>query len=266
MKGRLVIFLFFISVTANAQTDLERWLGISTTQNGSSQRVKQQLTPFIRSLSEGGASDSRLVRKTFHRIHHTFLKKYVAYSNFDQVFSLGQYDCLTATALFSYVMDQLHLSYDIIETNYHIFLIVKTAGGNVLIETTDKFGGLVTGDQAISDRVGGYEKNKFEVDEHSSAYHYQYSFSLCQKISTENLVGLMYFNQAVKAYNQKDWEKCSGFLETAYNLYASPRCDELGIILIKTLMDSSLDEKTKAACLARIRNHWAKNTQPLASN
>jgi hypothetical protein len=263
---RLIILLLLISGAVNAQTDLDRWLVASPKQNVSALHAREQLTPFIQSLSETRGSDLKLLRKTFHRIHNTFLKDYKAYSDFEEVFSVGQYDCLTATALFSYVLEQLKLRHDIIETNYHIFLIVKTTGGDVLIETTDKIGGFVIGEQAISERIGTYGKNKLDVDGHSLKYHYQYSFSLCHKISSEKLVGLMFFNQAVKAYNQQEWERCSELLETAYGLYASPRCEELGIILIRTLVDSSLDEKTKAACIARLRNYWAKNTQPLASN
>lgn len=218
------------------------------------------------SLRESRGSDLKLLRKTFRQIQSTFLKQYEAYSDFDAVFTSGQYDCLTATALFSYTLDQLNFSYDIIETNYHIFLVVNTTGGKVLLESTDPYGGLVTGEEAISRRIGKYSENNLETDHLSSQYYYQYSFSLCQKITAEKLTGLMYFNQAVKAYNQKDWVRSSIMLEKANTLYASPRCEELGIILMRTLLDSALEERVKATCLSRLRNFWTRTPSPLASN
>jgi hypothetical protein len=266
LKGRLLILLTLLAGALHAQTDLDQWLATSRSSTLPPGQAKEQIHSLVQSLSETKGSDLKLLRKTFNRIHGTFLKKYKAYSDFDEVFTSGQYDCLTATALFSHVLDQLTFSYNIIETNYHIFLVVQTTGGDVLIETTDRFGGFVTGKETISQRIGNYGQNKLEVGHHDGKHLYQYSFNLCQKISPEKLVGLMYFNQAVKAYNLKEFEKSSIMLETAYSLYASSRCDELGIILIRTLVDSSMNEEVKTACLARLRSHWAKNTQPLASN
>ncbi len=266
MKKRLILFLLLITCAAHAQRDIDQWLATSQVPVNSTLQANAQLDPFIQSLTQCKGSDQKLLRKTFHRVQASFLKEYEAYSEFEDIFYSGHYDCLTATALFSHVLDQLNFSYDVIETNYHIFLVVKTTGGDVLIESTDKLGGFVTGEEPIAQRIREYGQNNLDANRHSTNYYYQYSFSLCNKISPEKLTGLMYFNQAVKAYNQKDWVKSSLLLEKAYNLYASPRCEELGMILTRTLLDSTLEEQVKASCLSRLRNIWTKNAAPLASN
>ncbi len=188
----------------------------------------------------------------------------MAYSDFDKVFSTGQYDCLTATALFSQVLDQLNFSYDIIETNYHIFVIVNTENGEVLLETTDRFGGFVTDKKEIIKRTGDYRKN--EITANSNNFIYLYSFRLYQKITPEKLTGLLYFNQAVKAYNRHDWIVSSKLLEKSNALYPSSRCEELGAILIQTVLETSMEEKEKTDCLFHLKNFWIKKSETLASN
>ena len=258
------ILLMFISFGAQSQTDLASLLATGS-QVPVNEKAQEKLQSFIQSLPTSHLSGQRLLRKTFKRLHSTFLKKYEAYADFDKVFTTGHYDCLTGTTLFSQVLDQLNYSYDIIETNYHIFIIVNTERGDVLLETTDRFGGFVSDKKEIAKRTGDYHKNRLIAD-NSRANQYQYSFSLYQKITPERLKGLLYFNQAVKAYNHHDWLASSKFLEKANALYSSQRCEELGVILIQTILEKSLEEKVKAECLVHLRNFWIRKTEPVASN
>ncbi len=265
LKKVFLILLFLIGLDAKAQGDLASLLETA----GSSIYVKSmatdQLHAFVKSVSSKHRKESRQLRKIFNGMHNRFLKKYEAYSDFDEIFSSGHYDCLTATALFSNVLDQLHYSYDIIETNYHIFLMIQTSSGEVMIETTDPFRGFITSKEAIAQRIQEYRKNIPSVN-HSSGYLYQYSFSLCQEISEENLSGLLTFNQAVKAYNRHDWVACVSLLEKANRQYSSPRCESLGLLLIQTISESSLEENIKTDCLTRLKSFRLKKSDSFASN
>lgn len=265
LKTTSVLLLILVSFAARSQSDLDALL--ATTADGASWKVQanQQLNKFVKPLSTSGLPEQRLLRKTFRRLHSNLLKKYEAYSDFDEIFSTGRYDCLTATALFSQVLKQLNFSYEIIETNYHIFLLVQTEKGEVLLETTDRFDGFVTNKRTIAQRTGDYRKNLLTAD-NSKRIFYHYSFSLYQKLSPEKLTGLMYFNQAVKSYNRQEWMASAKLLEKANALYASLRCEELGAILIKTVLESSLEEKTKSDCLVHLKSFWIKKTETLASN
>ncbi len=216
-------------------------------------------------LSTSNLSGQKLLRKAFHRMHKVFLKKYEAYAGFDEVFTSGHYDCLTATALFSRVLEQLNYPCKIIETNYHIFLMVQTAEGNVLLETTDRFTGFITGEEAIASRTNDYQKNILAGD-HSKVVYYQYAFNLYQQISAEKLNGLLYFNQAVKAYNHHEWIASACMLQKADVLYPSQRCEELGALLIQTILAGSPDEKTKEVCLTHLKNFWTRKSRVVASN
>ena len=263
-KVPLILLLLF-SFVAQSQIDLAPLLATTGTQAPAKERIQERLRSFIEPLSSSHLTGQRLLRKTFNRVHATFLKQYLAYSDFDKVFSTGQYDCLTATTLFSQVLDQLNFSYDIIETNYHIFIVVNTENGKVLLETTDRFGGFVTDKKEIIKRIGDYRKNEITAD-NSNKFIYQYSFRLYQKITREKLTGLLYFNQSVKAYNRHDLIASSKLLEKSNALYASSRCEELGAILIQTVLETSMEEKEKTDCLFHIKNFWIKKSETLASN
>jgi hypothetical protein len=265
VKKILVLFLVAGSLTAKSQGGLDSWLASSAASQAQIAHAKNDLNSFIGSLSKDKRSDASLLRKTFRRVQARYLKSYEAYSDFDQIFQSGKYDCLTATALFSYVLDELDYSYGIIETNYHIFLMVQTSNGEVMIETTDRVGGFVTNRSTIAKRTGDYRKNILSAP-NPGRCAYQYSFKLYQSLSPEKVTGLMYFNQAVKAYNRQDWLTCAKQLEKANALYSSPRCAELGHILIKTVLENEMSEETKASCLRHLAKFWISNPETVASN
>jgi hypothetical protein len=250
LKGVVFILISIVCFTAKAQQDIDALL-LTTKGTVSTEAASSKIESFVASFQNNQLSDKDRLHKIFRRINSVFLKKYVAYSDFDDLFTTGTYDCLTATSVYSLVLDRLRYSYEIIETNYHIFLLVQTSDGEVLIETTDRFGGFVTGAAAIASRSENYRAN---VLASNTDKYLQYSFKLYQRISAANLNGLLYFNQAVKAYNQHMLLESTEYLEKANLNYSSPRCEELGILLTRSVMQSALDEQTKAACLSHL-NH-----------
>jgi hypothetical protein len=265
VRAFTVLLFLLISFASQAQANLEALLHSSNTPPKAQAEIQKQLKAFLQPLIASPASSEKLLRKTFRKVQSTYLKKYEPYSDFDQLFSTGHYDCLTATSLFSYVLDQLHFSYEIVETNYHIFLMVQTSGGKVLLETTDRFGGLVVGEAAIRERASSYHQQQTTANE-LSHYNYRYSCSLYQQLEPEKLVGLLYFNQAVLAFNHHDWLTSAIQLEKASTLYASPRCEELGPLLIKCVLGSNLSEDKKSSCLVRLKNFWIKKSESIAVN
>jgi len=128
---------------------------------------------------------------------------------------------LQPLALYSLVLNRLSYSYDIVETNYHIFLLVQTSKGDVMIETTDRFGGFVTDAAPL--------RYVLEITDQYTLPRTQLSasFSICSSsinaFLRQTFSGLLYFNQAVKAYNrQMLFEKLSAPGESKFELFFSP--------------------------------------------
>ncbi len=70
----------------------------------------------------------RLLKKVFFQVHKEYLKEYVPYQSFQDLFETGTYGCLTGTALYAFLLEELGFEYEIIETNYHMFLLVNADG------------------------------------------------------------------------------------------------------------------------------------------
>lgn len=226
---------------------------------------KDRLDQFVLQIRASHYGESKQLRKIVAGIHAQFLKTYKPYSDLSEAFKSGTYDCLTATTLMSKVLDEFGYHYSIIETNYHIFLMVQTSSGKVLIETTDRIGGYITRKGAIDSRISEYKKNQPQVEVVSGNIH-RFPFSLFQEISEENLGGLLLFNQAVKAYNSSEYVLATNWLIRSEAMYSSPRCASLCELLIQTIKQSNLNEKEKADCLVRLRNLPVKQNTLMALN
>ena len=261
LKVILVILVFAVCNAYGGPT-LNEFL--RTTK--ASSELKERAYKMTRSLiSEHHQADQKTLRKLFRKIHSHFLKRYEALSDFDQLFTKGKYDCLTATALFSYALDEMGYDFKLVETNYHIFIMVKTKEGMVLLETTDRLGGFITDPTTIKERTGEYSKN-WLASTKKNRIQYDYTFKLYQEVSPSRLAGLLMYNQAVKSYNLGDLQNCALLLGQAYELYASVRCEELGDILTQTLMQRNVTEEVRASCMAHLKSILMRREGTLASN
>jgi len=175
-------------------------------------------------------NDQSKLYTIFKKTHSNFLSQYVQYSDINDL-AKGKYDCLTATSLFAEILSRTGFNYKIIETNYHIFIVVNTLEGNVLLETTDRVGGFINDEKQFKARLGEYQKNILQA---ATSSHYKYSFSLFKAVDADQLAGLLYFNQAVKAFNNENWEECSEKLSAAAQTTNSPRIAELTELLNQT--------------------------------
>jgi len=206
----------------------------------------------IQQKREKFKSDKLFLRYTFEETHKTFLTNYRAYSQFPEVFENGDYDCLSATSLFSVLLDDLGFSYKIIETNYHIFLMVELGPQSILLETTDRFNGFVTSERAIKERLNSYQiQNKtFPVKAEGGKHYFQYHLDLYQEIEPEQLTGLFYYNQAITAFNTNNLQVSVRCLMKSMKIYNSPRIAEFAVILVNKIAESDLDQGQKRSLIS----------------
>jgi len=190
-------------------------------------------------------SDESFLRYAFRESHKTFLKNYKAYSQFPEIFDSGNYDCLSATSFFSVVLDAFSFDYKIIETNYHIFLVVETDQKLVLLEPTDKTYGFISDDRIVKERLHAYRENNLVTRPDSQKHHYQFDLDIYQRVMPDQLTGLLYFNQAVIAFNNKDYSDCAQKIKRAIRIYNNPRIAELIVILVAEVSESDLEEAEK---------------------
>jgi hypothetical protein len=257
MKKWIIISLFLMPLMAFSQGSLLSSL-IETAPNANSTLIETKINSFIASQRERkklAKSELKFLKSMVNESHRKFLKSYKSYSQFNELFESGQYDCLSGTAFFSVLLEELQFRYKIIETNYHIFLLIDTNQGQVLLETTDRLFGFKTNPQEIEESLNHYKENLIASNSSKKLHYYQYHIDLFREVNTMQLSGLLYFNQAVIAYNSHEWATCVDRLEKAKTIYNNPRVVELTEILADSIALSKLNEKVKQQLLIHLSKY-----------
>lgn len=237
---------------------LHTWLETAGHPN---QEYVRQLNDFVESLRENNPTSTRQLSKVVRKVQASYLKNYEAQADFSSLLETGSYDCLTATALFSHVLSELKYDYRILETNYHIFLLVQSGEGEVLLETTDRVSGLLVDPGTIAKRIETYRNlvASAGIDKES----YQYRCAIFREVTPDQLTGLLLFNQAVKAYNEGDWLTSAKRLEASAATHATERTDELGTILIQTLViRKDISQDLRRACMEHLMTFVVRRASP----
>jgi hypothetical protein len=196
-------------------------------------------------------SDADYLKYIFQKIHGRFLRNFNETASFNDLTSSGRYNCLTATALYALALENLNFKYSAFETNYHIFLKIQTTDGEVLLETTDVQNGFISNANEISARIAQYKAQNVSASK-SNKYYFRYTNSLFHEVNLDEILGLLHFNSAVRAYNNHDLFKTVEHLEKASSLYYSNRLDEFSKIIFLSLLEGNYDAKTKQTLLPKI--------------
>lgn len=213
-----------------------------------------RISLFIRKLEEKRSSfkhDDDFLEYVFSKTHQRFLRHYTEYCTFRELLEGGVYNCLTGTALYSLILDHLNISYRIIETNYHIFLVIETNRGDVLFEATDPIDGFVEEPTAVAKRI---EKYRNIVPNVRNRTCYRYNANIYNTVSIEQLVGLMYYNLSVNAYNKKLLSTSISYLEQSVKFYKTSRTDEFTRIIFLTLSAGVMNDAERDVCLQQLKS------------
>jgi len=204
-------------------------------------RLKSEYTSFASSLKEKQSkwnNDHKLLEHLFYKVQQKYLKKYVPYQSFQDLFDTGTYGCLTGTALYAFLLDELGYEYEIIETNYHMFLKIKTNQKTYLLESTDPFSGFEYLEKEIEKRIAdAHFKNK------SGGEHHTFPYDIYRSITFTDLIGLQYYNVAIDAFNGGNLKKSLYCLNEASKINKSERINEMLILMLNSVNHPASLEK-----------------------
>ena len=257
-RGLLVLFIMITTLAAGGSGDI--W---TTASSDNARIVDERINKMLDRLSHKSyESDRDHLFSIFKKTQKEFLHRYMQYSSMDQL-AAGEFDCLTATSLFAEILERSDFRFRIMETNYHIFLLVETEKGEVLIETTDRFEGFIESPAEITKAIKAY---RTEVPtESDSKKRYQYGFEMYNEISPRQLAGLLFFNQAVKAYNDSEWLVCSEKIVLAESNYNSPRVATLATLLVCAISVNEIPSAEKHKVIENLKRIEKTSGQPIAS-
>ena len=213
----------------------------------------ERLDAFVTHLrAKRGKYKSELdfVSTVFYKTHRKFLKRYRSFTPFGEMFRSGSYDCLSATTLYAILLTRLDIEYEVVETNYHIYINVSTPKGNALIESTDPIYGYATDPKEIKERI-----NVFNTGDPTRAGKDQYAFvaKVNDRVSMKELIGLQYYNASIHAYNGGEFDKAINLFQKALHFRQNERMNEFGLVMAQTILGhNDLTAEAKSAYINKI--------------
>ena len=190
-------------------------------------------------------NESDFVHYAFVKTHQVYLKRYMEYTSFASLFKNGSYNCLTGTILYSLILNHFGIKNEVIETNYHIFILASADGESLLIEATDPESGFVTDREKIDERINQYKENSLHTQTSDRSY-YRFNFNLYNRVSMDELSGLLFYNLAVESLNKQSLAKSVEYLSEAIHRYTSPRIEEFARVLLLAVHHSQLTSEEKS--------------------
>lgn len=259
MRFLATLLFFALLATASANTPepahgIQAYVASFSSVDGFTANSEQllQLVGKLRDKHDKSGNKAAFVDYLFDKTRQRFLRNYTDYATFSETLNTGTYNCLTGTALYAVLLEQFEIPYQIIETNYHIFLVAETDNGRVLLEATDAENGFVTGESNIEARIKEYRQGIPSKSDRTKTY-YQYDANLYKNVTIEELTGLLYYNRAIVAYNQHDIQGSIENLSKSVERYQSARTSEFASILQITVAGSDLQSDVKRQYLREIQ-------------
>ena len=162
------------------------------------------------------------------KLHCTYLVNYTENAYFVQTLRQENYNCVTGTMLWAYLLDRLEIGYQIFETNYHVYLTVHLDGQDLLIESTSPKNGIVWEKEKIALKLQQYkEKYVTNTKKQGKKAKFMQDKPINRSISLVQLSSLQLFNRAVVHYNRLQFEEAIADLQKANRIYTSDRNLEL---------------------------------------
>lgn len=251
---------------AKTPTKIDYYLNLYNQADGSSSPTDQVLS-FVEKLERKKPAfrqDNDFLEYLFIKTHQRFLKYFAEYASFGEMLDQRTYNCLTGTALYALLLDHFGIGYQIIETNYHIFLLAHTDQGTVLFETTDPTNGFVRDSDEIQKRIAQYRQNSIQKVKSTKTY-YRYNVDLYNEVNLDQMLGLLHYNLSIVSYNQQKLPLSIHQLSKAMELYQSPRIEEFSRIILLSVMESNLEASVKEKCLKSIQSIRKKQFAVTAS-
>ncbi|HEX6891226.1 MAG TPA: hypothetical protein VF141_11035 [Chryseolinea sp.] len=248
------------SLKKNEKDYLKLFLANSLTGEAELKLFEQKITETIREIESSGAlkkKNDKKIKQIYNIVHNRFLIKYQLENRFYEIIKTGDYNCVTATALYAIIFEELNIPYAIKEEPTHVYLVAYPNTENILVETTTPFSGLLAFDASFKANyvntlknqkvIGGTESLR-SVDELFNKYYFGND-----NITINQLVGIHYMNDGLFKRDHDDLAGAYDQLKKAYLYYPNTRSEYLLMVFtVAQLENSNLEPLKRAALVGQI--------------
>ena len=168
-------------------------------------------------------TEIKRIKIIYDHVHKAFLKVYKLKNSFSDIFENGEYNCVSASALYAIIFSRLNVPYQIMETPQHVYLVAYPKTHKILIETTSPEKGYY---QFNNNYVEKYVKNlylsklitKEEYESNTATTLFNKHYFSSENISLMQLAGLQYSNYGFYDLEDKKYELAISEIKKAYYL------------------------------------------------
>lgn len=194
-----------------------------------------KLVAKLDKLSKRKHFEEWFLEEVFYKAHQYVLKEYRKHSTFNETMVTGDYDCVSGSALYGLLMQRYGFKYEVIETDFHVFVLVHSSDGKTyVLESTEPQSGFIKDKQAVDDYIASFQPSKskgtrkghaelagLRTDDQDDGREIYSSITLTQ------LAGLHNYNDAIHHFNEGKRGLALKQLIKARAMYASERIEGL---------------------------------------
>jgi tetratricopeptide (TPR) repeat protein len=199
----------------------------------------------------------KYIHDIYQTVHSSVLRKYALNTSFDRIFSAGDYNCVTASALYALVFEELGIPYQLKELPHHVYIVAFPNEG-IVVESTDPRSGLFDiGDEFKTTFVDDLVKAKIisaeERRREPLADLFNKHYFNDKAIGFKELVALQYLNQGFYLMEDELYREALPNLEKAAYLYPTKQVVAgLSLCMAHILDKSSYADDGDVDLLARL--------------
>lgn len=208
----------------------------------------QEIVKVLADKKAKTKNDYKFIRTLFQKTHKKLLKNYKQHSTFNAMLTEGDFDCVSGSAALGLLLKEFGYNFDIIETDYHVFIMVNLDGKNIILESTLPIGGLISKTSEVQAYLDSYKpkENATLSSMNTRIGNSEADISdnsIFRKVNLTQLAGLLYYNDGIFEFNSQQYKSAADQLLKAYELYQSDR--------IAGLMELSEDLASGKKLIAR---------------
>ena len=182
-----------------------------------------------------GKTEVKKVKHIYRYVHDHFFRTYKLRNSFSDIFTKGEYNCVSASALYAIIFNLMDIPFQVMEAPRHVFLIAYPETHRILIESTSPEDGYNTYSESYVEKyVRSLYASKVisqqEFDTKSVRQLFEKYYYSSTSISLKNLAGIQYSNYGLYSVDDQDYENAAKEFKKACYLNA----DERGRYLLRT--------------------------------
>jgi tetratricopeptide (TPR) repeat protein len=224
--------------------------------------AKEKFYTYLNKMGYEKVSDKKQDKKVkfiYENVHGAFLSKYEGKSLFSDIFENGDYNCVSATALYCMAFDYFKIPYTIKEKPNHVYPIAYPDNQQVIVETTNPMvGSFAFNDQFKASYLQNLKKQKVisnqeALTKSNNELFDRYFFKEEINITMDQLFGIQYMNDGIFKLEAEDADGSFKQFEKAYLLYPSENiANGLLVSYLKAFQNKTKKDTSHAILLAKL--------------